>query len=489
MSRDLSPDTVANLLQPGRNCWTSNEKVERCGLLIDGRDYFRAFHKAASQAQRYLLIAGWRFDSGIRLLRGGDGDVRFLEFLQRLCREKHHLRIYILAWNFSVNYAHEWEADQQAKFEEGSQGKILFRYDSEHPLGGSHHQKLVVVDGQAAFVGGMDFSPGTWDDCDHTPDHPDRVDPPQEPHSPYHDVQAYLEGPVASELAKFFTLRWRTATGEKLVLENGTPLPKVPDLSLELPPSTVALSVNRHATTNDPQAVKQCLLLMQDAIRSSRHLIYLENQYFSSEDVLEALVERMKGPGGSKLDVVLILARDFHSGVEAVAMGPPQLTALEALRAAANQYGHRLGMYWSSQRGKNGEDIPIYIHSKVLVVDDRFLTIGSTNTSNRSMGVDTELNVAWEAAGPGEKSLMEGILAARVRLLSEHCGYLDQPEAQGPLHALEGLVPILNQLALSQTSRLRVFNPETMLEISPWLKGLERLGIHFDPRKSLVESL
>jgi hypothetical protein len=61
-------------------------------------------------AQHYILIAGWQFDSTVRLLRGEDidkanGEVRFLPFLDSLCKKNPELRLYILAWNFSLIYA------------------------------------------------------------------------------------------------------------------------------------------------------------------------------------------------------------------------------------------------------------------------------------------------------------------------------------------------------------------------------------------------
>lgn len=72
-------------------------------MLIDGRDYYRAFYQAARTAERYILIAGWQFDSTARLLRGddaqeADGEIQFLPFLNELCERNPSLSIYILAW-------------------------------------------------------------------------------------------------------------------------------------------------------------------------------------------------------------------------------------------------------------------------------------------------------------------------------------------------------------------------------------------------------
>src|SRR6478609_11366696 len=102
------------ILTPGRNCWTNEAPLNHCGLLVDGRAYYRAFYHAAQKAQKYLLIAGWKFTSDVKLLRGpdaaeADGEVELLPFLKELLRKKPELRIYILAWDYSLIYALEWE--------------------------------------------------------------------------------------------------------------------------------------------------------------------------------------------------------------------------------------------------------------------------------------------------------------------------------------------------------------------------------------------
>src|SRR5687767_2069522 len=208
-------DTLQNykpILAAGRNCWSAGAPVDASGLLVDGRDYYLAFHDAARQAKRYILIAGWRFNSDVRLLRGADaerngGEVQFLPFLNELCVKHPGLRIYILAWDFSVIYAHEWELFQRSKFQQAPHGRLQFRFDSEHAVGASHHQKFAVIDGVTGFVGGLDFNSDDWDDRRHLAFNPHRSDSGKEPHHPYHDIQTYLAGPAARDLAAYFETR------------------------------------------------------------------------------------------------------------------------------------------------------------------------------------------------------------------------------------------------------------------------------------------
>ena len=90
---------MASIINIGATCWDV-ASVEQTGLLIDARDYYRAFYQAARAAKRYVLIAGWQFDSDVRLLRGedaADAEVALLSFLNGLCENNQDLQIYILA--------------------------------------------------------------------------------------------------------------------------------------------------------------------------------------------------------------------------------------------------------------------------------------------------------------------------------------------------------------------------------------------------------
>jgi phosphatidylserine/phosphatidylglycerophosphate/cardiolipin synthase-like enzyme len=494
MTTDPTPlSPPARILEPGRNCWTADAPFDAAGLLIDGRDYFRAFYHAARQARRHILLAGWRYNSDVRLLRGRDaekagGEVRLLPFLKDLCERNPELRIYVLAWDFSFNYSMEWELFQERKFEREGRGRIRFRFDAEHPVAASHHDKWVVIDGRLAFVGGMDFSAETWDDRRHPAHDPDRRDSGDKPHGPHHDIQAVLTGPACRELTEYFRRRWRAAGGGELDLAEPTETeppvvkPTVPIAA----PGVVAFSRTCAQTAADPTCALDIVRLYRDAIAAADELIYLENQYFSSQAVFEALTERLKAPGRPKLDVVLVLPKRLPSWVEAAAMGPPRLTMLDALRQTAEETGHRLGLYGSASKAAGGEEVPVLIHSKLLAVDDRFLTVGSANASNRSMGLDTELNVSWEAA-PRDRKLARSIRDARAGLLAEHCGLSTRSAERRELRRRRGLVGVLDRLADDPSTRLRRLTREGFVEDRAWLETLERWGFSFDPGKPASE--
>jgi phospholipase D1/2 len=150
---------------------------------------------------------------------------------------------------------------------------------------------------------------------------------------------------------------------------------------------------------------------------------------------------------------VMILAKDANAFFEKVSIGLMQAKLIARLEELASETGHKVGVYYPACLGTDGQEVPTYIHSKLFLVDDRFLSVGSANMNNRSMGLDTEVNVAWEAA-PEEHAMIESIRRVRVDLLAEHMGATDSASL-GELTARKGLVDYLERLAGSGSSRLR----------------------------------
>lgn len=482
------------ILQVGRNCWTADAPVDAAGLLVDGRNYFRAFYRCAAQAQRYILMAGWRFNSDIRLMRGEDAeceageDVKLLPYLEALCQANPELRIYVLAWDFSLIFAHKWELFQEWRFEWNGRGQIDYQYDDNHPVGASHHQKLVVVDGHVGFVGGLDFNADDWDDRRHLAKNPQRADSGQSEHPPYHDLQGFITGPAVQELTEYFKRRWVLAGGKPLELP-AVPEPAPPNFPhTPLRANRVAIACNEPAREGQPEPIQQIRNLYIDAIAAARQLIYIENQYFSSSAVYDALLERMSAKRRTKLDIVLVLPRQLPAWSEQATLGPPRLRMIRGLREAAAEYGHNLGIYYPAATGGGPEHF-VVIHSKVLIVDDRFLTVGSANTSNRSMGLDTELNLAFEAQGRQRRQLESSIRRFRVSLLAEHCAGAGRADIREKLRQLRGIVPYLNELAENPQCKLYVLDEETIASDSTWVALLAEWGMSLDPERPIGETL
>lgn len=482
------------ILEPGKNC-EGIYPVSKTGLLVDGSSYYNAFYEVASRARRYILMAGWQFDSDVQLLRGetahSDGkEVRLLPFLNTLCDRNEDIEIYILAWDFSALFAYDREWFQEWIFDWTTNDRLHFIFDDRHAIGASHHQKFAVIDGAAAFVGGMDICSHRWDDRKHLAYNPERIDTYGKPYEPYHDIHSYHVGPAALRIKELFQTRWKKAGGGNLKLSD-VPGEHLPDISLSIPVDAEYVAISRtQSRTFMPyqENIREVRQLYLDAIHAAQKLIYMENQYFSSQAVYRALVERMRESLLPKLNIIMILPQKPHSLLEEVSMGIIHIKMLRSLRDIASQYGHYLGIYCTLAHSSDDDEHSkaTYIHAKLLLVDDRFLTIGSANTSNRSMGLDTELNVAWEATGESADDLIVSITRARMNLLAEHAG-INKDTISQRLSQNDNPVIYLNTIAKPGESRLRPYSTETFIEDSQWLYSVVPEDISIDPEEPIIE--
>lgn len=476
---------MSRILRAGPALWCERP-VAAAGLLVDADDYYRAFYRAACGARRHILIAGWQFDSDVALLRGDAAELEgagrpttLRAFLNDLCERNPDLSIYLLAWDYHAVFALEREWLQRILFAWTTNARLRFRFDASHVEHGCHHQKFVVVDGELSFVGGLDLCDHRWDDRRHLEANPLRASR-GEPHKPFHDVQSYLVGrEAARELASLFACRWLASGGEEISLE----APSGPEFDADYAPpgglpvraDRVALSrTDPHGAPTEARGCREVCELYQTAIGAAERLIYIETQYFSSRAIGEALAARLRAPGRPDLDVVLVLNMRAETLKEEIAVGFAQAKVIADVRAAAAGTGHRLGIYYTVPDPSDGEPArATYIHSKIMVVDDRFLTVGSANLTNRSVGVDTELNASFEAERSDEP-LGASIAAARRSLLAEHLGLAELVEPSG------ALVPWLDGLAERREGRLRPHPSPTERERAI-LAVLDPALLPFDP--------
>lgn len=470
-----------SLLVPGETCATVVQH-SRGGVLVDGRDFYRAFYDAACQAQRSILMAGWQFSSSVELVRGADASsctlpTQLIDFLSELCKQRPDLHVYMLPWDSSPIFTFEREPLQRLKFHLKGHDRIHWRMDNCHPAGASHHQKLIVIDRAIAFVGGMDICDSRWDDRAHCAVAKERCSGGWRSYAPYHDVQAYVSGEAVDVLRSWFCERWELAAGEKLELPACEPASIDIRPSFEVAAPRVALARTWPKMTDpDHHEIRELYHLHARAIGSAKHVIYIENQYFSSVEIARAIESRMRQDTTHPLEIVLVLPQKSAGFKERVSIGVHQAEILERLGNVAAATGHHLGVYYQVARG-SGEEVPVFIHAKVLAVDDRFLLVSSANTSNRSMGFDTELGIAWEAPEP-----TPSLRNARMELLAEHLGVeLDEAEALlGPTP--RDLVHRLDELAAEKTYQLRIHGRNRDEKPGRLLKWLIPDQSTFDPR-------
>ena len=448
------------VVEVGRNAYVS-ASTDQSALLIDARNYYRALYAALEQAQHYAIVSGWQFESGLQLLRGEDAKravhpVKLVEFLSALCEERPHLTIYLLAWDFSVVYAKDREWGTAEKFT-AAHPRIRFQWDTHPVVGGSHHQKFVVVDGAVGFVGGIDLCDARWDDSDHRSEHPDRVNVVGDPCKPYHDVQACFTGEIVDSLVRVFTDRWALEAGERLSLPSADAtvrarfdLERLSDGCAEHICTTHAsLSRTRVDARAEPERIGEIFSMFADAISAARRLIYAETQYFTSRSVAKMMITRMQDTSLPKLEIVVFLPHGADSAMERMALEDTQEEVLSALMLTAFETGHQLRLLYPASRGADGTETATFIHSKILIVDDQFLMVGSPNLCERSIALDSELAIAWECKDDTDQ-LTNCIQNIRTKLLSEHSGLPAREFVQQ-----EGLCEKLGALVERGGTRLR----------------------------------
>jgi phosphatidylserine/phosphatidylglycerophosphate/cardiolipin synthase-like enzyme len=404
-----------SLLRPGDNVWQV-ARAARAAVLIDAAAFFEAVRAACLQARRSILIVGWDIDSRTPLVgeTGVTADgypASFAEFLAELVRRHPELDVHLLLWDYSLLYAGERELLPRLSLQWRMPERITLHLDNTVPFGCSQHQKLVVIDDALAFSGGLDLTIRRWDTSAHAADNGRRVDPAGRPYRPFHDVQMMVDGAAAQALALLARQRWCRVTGGHPRIEPvGDPWPQgTAPCFREV---DIGIARTQPGYEGEPQ-IREVETLFIDSIADAQRFVYIENQFLSAALIARHLARQLRRK--PELDVVIVAPRSHDSWVERRTMRNGRIRFWRALGAAG---GDRVRLlYPSVEQGARVTDT--MVHSKVMVIDDRFLRVGSANLNNRSMGVDTECDLFIEAATPTEHAAIAGL---RNRLLGEHCG-------------------------------------------------------------------
>ncbi|MBC7983238.1 MAG: VTT domain-containing protein [Candidatus Obscuribacterales bacterium] len=425
-------NSVDPLFQPERNCWRVAH-ADRVAFLIDADAYFKAFTAAARNAQRSILILGWDFHSRMQLPheRNAAGEpIDLGQFLNSLVNQRRELEMHILTWDFPMIFGldRDWAPMHGLGWKPAR--RVHFQYDNTHPVGGSQHQKVVVIDDSIAFCGGIDLTCRRWDTCAHAIDEARRA-VQGVAYPPFHDVMIAVEGDAARVLGDLVRERWRKATGNSLHppdrprrlqwLHNGWGKDRATNTkpwpnTLESHVGDVDVAVSRTEPDHgDDRGVREVEALYLDMIAAARHAIYIENQYFTSESIADALCKRLAAKTGP--EIVIVLRELSHGWLEEVTMQTLRTRQIAKLQAADKH--DRLHVFYPFTQGLK-EGTCIDVHTKLIIVDDAYARIGSANVSNRSMGFDTECDVT--VAATGRDDVRKAIRNLRSELLAEHLG-------------------------------------------------------------------
>jgi phosphatidylserine/phosphatidylglycerophosphate/cardiolipin synthase-like enzyme/uncharacterized membrane protein YdjX (TVP38/TMEM64 family) len=403
------------ILQPGRNCWRI-EHAAQVAFLIDGQAYFTALYHSLLLARRSIYILAWDINSRFKLLRDEPlprrWPVRIGDLLNTLVKARSRLHAYVLDWDFAMMYASDREWLPIFRFEWKTHRRLHFCMDGNHPFSGAHHQKVVVIDDGLAFSGGLDITKGRWDTSEHLPDDPRRCDEDSgKQHCAYHDLMMAVSGSAAAALGELARQRWaRTNNRQKPAPERIEPL-WPPGLRPDLTDVEVAI-VRTLPEYLDRAEIREVEALYLDSIAAARHLIYIENQFLTAGRIGEAMAKRLEEDAGPEIVVVLPLSTD--GWLSQNVMDAMRERLLQRLRQADRH--DRLKVYYVHAPDLAGKSLNL--HAKVMTVDDELVRIGSSNLNNRSMGIDSECDLAIEAAG--DPRISQAISDLRHRLLAEH---------------------------------------------------------------------
>lgn len=419
-------EDIRPILDPGRTCWRV-EDTRRLGVVVDAEDYFVLAKAAMRRAKRSIYITAWDFDARIRLMpqtRRPRRPDRLGNLLNWLATTRPDLSIHVLKWDYAELFDLARRSHPFVLRNWLSHRRVHYRLDGDHPTGACHHQKFVVIDDQLAFCGGLDITANRWDTRAHRAHEPLRRQPDGQPYEPFHDVMMAVDGEAAQALGDLFRTRWARATGEALPPPQPVPGdPWPPGFEPLLRDVRVGIARTDPAC-NGRDAVREVEALYLEAIAQARRSIYMESQYFASVAVAEALKARLAEPDGP--EVVVVNPIRTTSWLENTVMLGARARIVRELREADRN--GRFNLYVAKTDGGNC----ITVHAKVMVVDDRLLRIGSANLNNRSMGLDTECDLALEAPpGPQGDEIRAAIARTRDDLIAEHLGLTpDQVSAE-----------------------------------------------------------
>jgi phosphatidylserine/phosphatidylglycerophosphate/cardiolipin synthase-like enzyme len=428
--RRLARHGALAALEPGPGRWAQGDPAPREGceleVLIDGERAFQAIAEAIAQAERSIWITGWHIAPSFELVRGAENDA----VGALLARAAERVDVRVLVWaGAPVPLFHPTRAEVKAAVAEltRSTGIRCCADPREHPFH-CHHEKTLVIDGELAFVGGIDMTDLAGDrwDTDH---HPARR------RLGWHDVHTRLRGPAVADVAAHFVLRWQELTGESLELP--APPPAAGPHTVQVV-RTVAEDMYDRVPNGDFRILESYVR----AIRDAQRLIYLENQFLWAPEIVERLADKLRHPPHPDFRLVIMLPTRANNGQDDTLGQAAVLKDADA--------GDRLLV--ATLRSLSGErDDRLYIHAKVGIVDDRWLTVGSANLNAHSLFNDTEMNVVTDSP--------ELARDTRIRLWAEHLQV--EPSALAGLEPHEAVDQLWRPVALEQLERLRSGQPPT----------------------------
>ena len=395
-------------------------------VLIDGEAALARIAEAIAGARSHVYLAGWCLSPEFALTTG-DCPAILRELLAETAAR---VPVRVLLWAGAPLpfYPVSRRKVRRVREELCRGNEVVCALDShERPLH-CHHEKLVIVDDELAFVGGIDLTDFAGDRLDSS-GHPARGS------LGWHDVATVLRGPAVGDVARHFVMRWGEVTGEHL------PTPSAPAPSGQGQVQVVRTMPER-VYRAVPKGEFSILASYVGALRSAERLVYLENQFLWSPEIVSILKEKLRNPPDDRFRVLLVLPAKPNSGAD-------DTTGQLAVLADADAGADRMLACTLYAVGRGFAE-RVYVHAKVGVVDDRWLTVGSANLNEHSLFNDTEMNLVSHDPALARET--------RLRLWSEH---LERPIAKLAGDPATVIDEIWRPLASEQLERRQAGAPLT----------------------------
>jgi phosphatidylserine/phosphatidylglycerophosphate/cardiolipin synthase-like enzyme len=428
--------------------WAAGDPPPRAGnavdVLIDGAQALPEIERAIRSARRHVHIAGWSITPHFALTR--DEPPVVLRELLADAAERVDVRVLMWAGAPPHTFAPDRRAVRAARDELARGTKVRAACDARSRAMHCHHEKLVIVDDEVAFVGGIDLTQLGGDRYD-TNAHPARG------RLGWHDASSRVRGPAVADVAAHFAARWTEVTREPVAAPPAQPPAPAGDVDVQ-----VVRTVPERQYGFLPRGDFRILEAYLRALRSAERLVYLESQFLWAPEIVDLLAAKLRHPPHDDFRVVVVLPSKANNGQE-------DTRGQLAILADADRDAHRfLAATISARTGRTIDRL--YVHAKVGVVDDRWLTIGSANLNAHSMFNDSEMNIV----------MCDPALAreTRLRLWAEHLEREEADVAGDPARVFDEL---WRPIALEQRERARRGEPRThhLIELPPASRRLDRL--------------
>ncbi len=390
--RRLGRIDQAGRIDPPPGGWASGPPPPRQGnaieILIDGEEALPVVAQELRAAQRHVHLTGWHFSPDFALRR--DGELVVLRMLLAELAERIDVRVLVWAGAPLPLFRPSRRDVRSMRERLVSDTKIQCALDAKERPMHCHHEKTIVIDDRVAFVGGIDLTSESGDRYDSSA-HPSRAS------LGWHDACARLEGPVVGDVAEHFRMRWHEVTNERLA-------PVEPQKAAGATELQIVRTVPEKVYSAVPRGDFTILESYVRAFKSAERLIYIENQFLWSPEIEVVLHEKISNPPHPDFRMVLLLPSKPNTGAD------DTRGVLGHLIEADEDRGHLLACTLYARSGNLRE--PVYVHAKIAIVDDAWLTLGSANLNEHSLFNDTEMNVVAHDPQLARQT--------RLRLFAEH---------------------------------------------------------------------